>query len=169
MTHESPHDKAADAVHEGRPVEAQYGHVFVRRRAIVAAVAVHARQPRDTRARRNRLQARGRLFQRARHPIRHEVQHFLAVHADMGIAQHVVSIHRHALKPAVIMACTQEHVLVDGNNIFTELIRTAVLQGETCFAATVIIHCTAACSWLALSLRLSQTGRREGEKKGKMD
>lgn len=24
MTHESPHDKAADAVHEGRPVEAQY-------------------------------------------------------------------------------------------------------------------------------------------------
>ncbi len=24
MTHQSPHDKAADAVHEGRPVEAQY-------------------------------------------------------------------------------------------------------------------------------------------------
>ena len=24
MTHESPHDHAADAVHEGRPVEAQY-------------------------------------------------------------------------------------------------------------------------------------------------
>ena len=24
MTHDSPHDKAADAVHEGRPVEAQY-------------------------------------------------------------------------------------------------------------------------------------------------
>ena len=24
MTHESPHDKAADAVHEGRPVEAKY-------------------------------------------------------------------------------------------------------------------------------------------------
>ena len=24
MTHESPHDRAADAVHEGRPVEAQY-------------------------------------------------------------------------------------------------------------------------------------------------
>jgi len=24
MTHPSPHDKAADAVHEGRPVEAQY-------------------------------------------------------------------------------------------------------------------------------------------------
>ena len=24
MTHLSPHDKAADAVHEGRPVEAQY-------------------------------------------------------------------------------------------------------------------------------------------------
>ena len=24
MTHESPHDKSADAVHEGRPVEAQY-------------------------------------------------------------------------------------------------------------------------------------------------
>lgn len=24
MTQESPHDKAADAVHEGRPVEAQY-------------------------------------------------------------------------------------------------------------------------------------------------
>lgn len=24
MTHESPHDKAADAVHQGRPVEAQY-------------------------------------------------------------------------------------------------------------------------------------------------
>ena len=24
MTHESPHDKAADAVHEGQPVEAQY-------------------------------------------------------------------------------------------------------------------------------------------------
>ncbi len=24
MTHESPHDQAADAVHEGRPVEAQY-------------------------------------------------------------------------------------------------------------------------------------------------
>jgi hypothetical protein len=24
MTHESPHDKAADAVHRGRPVEAQY-------------------------------------------------------------------------------------------------------------------------------------------------
>ncbi len=24
MTHESPHDKVADAVHEGRPVEAQY-------------------------------------------------------------------------------------------------------------------------------------------------
>lgn len=24
MTHESPHDKAADAVHEGRPVDAKY-------------------------------------------------------------------------------------------------------------------------------------------------
>lgn len=24
MTHESPHDRSADAVHEGRPVEAQY-------------------------------------------------------------------------------------------------------------------------------------------------
>ncbi|MBA4803479.1 MAG: hypothetical protein H2038_02375 [Brevundimonas sp.] len=24
MSHESPHDKSADAVHEGRPVEAQY-------------------------------------------------------------------------------------------------------------------------------------------------
>jgi flagellar basal body-associated protein FliL len=24
MTHQSPHDKSADAVHEGRPVEAQY-------------------------------------------------------------------------------------------------------------------------------------------------
>ena len=24
MSHESPHDKAADAVHEGRPVEAKY-------------------------------------------------------------------------------------------------------------------------------------------------
>lgn len=24
MTHESPHDKSADAVHEGRPVEAKY-------------------------------------------------------------------------------------------------------------------------------------------------
>ena len=24
MTHQSPHDKAADAVHEGRPVEARY-------------------------------------------------------------------------------------------------------------------------------------------------
>lgn len=24
MTHQSPHDKVADAVHEGRPVEAQY-------------------------------------------------------------------------------------------------------------------------------------------------
>ncbi len=24
MTHENPHDRAADAVHEGRPVEAQY-------------------------------------------------------------------------------------------------------------------------------------------------
>lgn len=24
MTHDSPHDRAADAVHEGRPVEAQY-------------------------------------------------------------------------------------------------------------------------------------------------
>ncbi len=24
MTHESPHDKAADAVHEGRPVDARY-------------------------------------------------------------------------------------------------------------------------------------------------
>ncbi len=24
MTHDSPHDKAADSVHEGRPVEAQY-------------------------------------------------------------------------------------------------------------------------------------------------
>ena len=24
MTHESPHDHSADAVHEGRPVEAQY-------------------------------------------------------------------------------------------------------------------------------------------------
>jgi len=24
MTHQSPHDKSADAIHEGRPVEAQY-------------------------------------------------------------------------------------------------------------------------------------------------
>ena len=46
MTHESPHDKAADAVHEGRPVEAQYvrgGRGGVRiLTVLVAAIALVA-------------------------------------------------------------------------------------------------------------------------------
>jgi hypothetical protein len=47
MTHPSPHDKAADAVHEGRPVEAQYvrgggkgRRVFVILMISLSAVAV---------------------------------------------------------------------------------------------------------------------------------
>lgn len=42
MTHQSPHDRSADAVHEGRPVEAQYvrgGRGGVR---ILALLAVSA-------------------------------------------------------------------------------------------------------------------------------
>lgn len=44
MTHQSPHDRAADAVHEGRPVEAQYvrggrGGVRVLTILVVSALA----------------------------------------------------------------------------------------------------------------------------------
>jgi flagellar basal body-associated protein FliL len=44
MTHPSPHDKAADAVHEGRPVEAQYvrGGVKGRRVLILLLVSLSA-------------------------------------------------------------------------------------------------------------------------------
>lgn len=47
MTHESPHEKAADAVHEGQPVEAQYvrggrkgGRIVVVLAISLAAVAI---------------------------------------------------------------------------------------------------------------------------------